>query len=68
MALPQQRRKSRQRALQALYQWDIAGGDARDIDAQFRTHQDLSQADVGYFQEPKTIEFIERRLRAELPG
>ncbi|MDH3451841.1 MAG: transcription antitermination factor NusB [Gammaproteobacteria bacterium] len=47
----QQRRQSRRRALQALYQWDIADGDVRDIDAQFLATQDMSKADVGYFQE-----------------
>ena len=46
----QQRRHSRRRALQALYQWDITGGDVRDIDAQFLATQDMSHADIGYFQ------------------
>jgi N utilization substance protein B len=47
----QQRRQSRRRALQALYQWEITDGDVRDIDAQFLATQDMSKADVGYFQE-----------------
>lgn len=47
----QQRRHSRRRALQALYQWEITDDDVRDIDAQFLATQDMSNADVGYFQE-----------------
>ena len=47
----QQRSQSRRRALQALYQWEITADDVRDIDAQFLATQDMSKADVGYFQE-----------------
>lgn len=46
----QKRRHSRRRALQALYQWELAEGDVQDIDAQFLATQDMSKADVGYFQ------------------
>ncbi len=47
---PQQRRQARRKALQALYQWDLAGEEVQEIDAQFLAYQDMSRADVGYFQ------------------
>lgn len=65
----QQRRQSRRRALQALYQWDITNDDVRDIDAQFLASQDMSKADVGYFQEllhavPAALTDIDAELQA----
>ena len=42
---------SRRRAVQALYQWQEAGQSVVDIDNQFLTEQDMSRADVAYFQE-----------------
>ena len=64
----QQRRQSRRRALQALYQWDMTGADVRDIDAQFLATQDMSKADVAYFQEllhavPASVTEIDAELQ-----
>lgn len=42
---------SRRFALQALYQWQLTAQDVGVIDAQFIADQDLSKADVAYFQE-----------------
>lgn len=47
---PQQRRQARRKALQALYQWEMGGDEVKEIDAQFLAYQDMSKADVGYFQ------------------
>ena len=46
---PSARRKARQLALQALYQWQIAKSPLQQIEAQFRADNDLSKVDEGYF-------------------
>ncbi len=58
---------ARQRAVQALYQWQQVGHDLSEIDAQFLAGQDMSRADVPYFQEllykiPKQIEILDAYL------
>ncbi len=49
--MSRERTMSRRRAVQAIYQWQEAGQDIADIDEQFMTEQDMSRADVAYFQE-----------------
>ena len=44
-----QRRRSRELALQGLYQWLIAGGDATAIDAQLRDHEGYAKCDSVHF-------------------
>jgi transcription antitermination protein NusB len=44
-----QRRRSRELALQGLYQWLIAGGDASAIDAQLREHEGYAKCDSLHF-------------------
>ncbi|MEM1404172.1 MAG: transcription antitermination factor NusB [Pseudomonadota bacterium] len=44
------RRKARHYALQALYQWHMAGAAATDIEAEFRTDYDFKVVDLEYFQ------------------
>ena len=44
------RRKARHYALQALYQWHMAGATTTDIEAEFRTDYDFSVVDLEYFQ------------------
>ncbi|MCX4025977.1 transcription antitermination factor NusB [Endozoicomonas sp. SM1973] len=48
---PSARRKARQFALQALYQWHMAGGNVAAIEAQFRTDNDMKKVDVSYFHD-----------------
>ena len=48
---PSARRKARKLALQALYQWQIAGGSLNTIETQFRTDNDLRKTDSAYFHE-----------------
>lgn len=43
------RRLSRELALQGIYQWQIAGGSARDIDAQLQKVNFYGKADGSYF-------------------
>jgi N utilization substance protein B len=43
------RRKSREAALQALYEWRLGGGDAAGIESHFRQDEDYAGLDWGYF-------------------
>lgn len=43
------RRKSREAALQALYQWRLAGGGAAEIESHFRQDEDYAKIDWAYF-------------------
>ncbi|NLO81250.1 MAG: transcription antitermination factor NusB [Xanthomonadaceae bacterium] len=45
------RTRARRRALQALYQWQIAGQDLADIEAQFEQEMDMSAVDMELFRE-----------------
>ncbi len=61
------RTMARQRAMQALYQWQQAGHDLSEIEAQFLAGQDMSRVEVPYFQEllheiPKDIESLDANL------
>ncbi len=42
---------ARRMSLQALYQWQIAGQNLSDIDAQFREDQDFESVDLSFFLE-----------------
>ncbi|MGY0218137.1 transcription antitermination factor NusB [Endozoicomonadaceae bacterium StTr2] len=46
---PAARRKARQMALQAVYQWQMSGNALLDIETQFRAHNDMTKVDGGYF-------------------
>ena len=45
------RRMARHYAMQALYQWQMAGSSLNSIEAEFRTDNDMSKVDVEYFHE-----------------
>lgn len=51
MAIPQARHNARCYALQALYQWQIAGQDLSEIELQFFKRENMSKVDVDYFRE-----------------
>ena len=42
---------ARQRAMQALYQWQMTGQNPLDIERQFMEEQDMKKVDIKYFQE-----------------
>jgi N utilization substance protein B len=44
------RRWSRRLAMQAIYQWQMTGQDADEIDRQFKEGSDLEKADGDYFE------------------
>ncbi len=48
---PAARRKARRFALQALYQWQVSGSGLGDIEAEFRTDNDMSKVDDEYFHD-----------------
>ena len=50
-ASPAARRKARRFAVQALYQWQLAGADLAQIEAEFRADNDMSNVDVEYFHD-----------------
>lgn len=45
-----QRRKARHFAMQALYQWSMAGAALNVIEAEFRDEYDFTNVDLEYFQ------------------
>jgi len=62
------RRKARHYALQALYQWHMAGATASDIEAEFRTDYDFAVVDLEYFQAlihgvPPLVEELDELLK-----
>lgn len=48
---PVQRTRARRRALQAVYTWQIAGGRAQEVLAQFAHEQAHEVADLVYFED-----------------
>lgn len=48
--LAAERRKARHYAMQALYQWLMAGAQLNTIEAEFRAEYDFSHVDLEYFQ------------------
>lgn len=48
---PVARSRARRRALQAVYAWQLAGGEARGVLAQFAHEQAKEQADLAYFED-----------------
>ena len=49
--MSKKRSQARRHALQALYQWQIAGQDLADISNQFLEEQDINKFEVPYFQD-----------------
>ncbi len=45
------RSKARERAVQAIYQWQVTGQSLSDIEQQFTEDQDMSKVKMEYFQE-----------------
>ncbi len=43
------RRRAREYALQGLYQWHLAGGSAKDIEAQLADDRNFAKADHAFF-------------------
>lgn len=68
---PAARRKARRFALQALYQWQVAGDLPGTIEAQFRVDNDMAKVDLAYFSEllhqvPARVEELDALLTPAL--
>jgi len=48
---PVARSRARRRALQAVYAWQMSGGNVRDVIAQFAHEQEHEVADLDYFED-----------------
>lgn len=69
--LHRKRTRARRRALQALYQWQMAGQDLSDIEAQFHDEMDMEQVDIELFREllhgvPKQLDVLDAQLAPHL--
>jgi N utilization substance protein B len=58
---------ARQRAVQALYQWELTGQDVTDIESYFLAEHDMAHADTGYFSQilhgvPKHLHELEDQI------
>jgi N utilization substance protein B len=65
--MSQARSRARRAAMQALYQWQIAKHNIRDIESQFMAEQDMTQVDGDYFGTllhgvPKQLDVIDAEL------
>lgn len=65
---PAARSRSRRRALQAMYAWQMTGEPIAQVIAQFRSEQDMDIADVVYFEDllrgvHANLERIDEELR-----
>ena len=49
--MSQQRTRARQRAVQAIYQWQMTGQGLSDIKRQFMEDQQMDSIDLAYFEE-----------------
>lgn len=58
--LSAQRRKARHYAVQALYQWQLAGASPPDIEAEFRVDNDMTHVDLEYFHD--ILSHVPRRV------
>ena len=67
------RRQARHYAMQALYQWQMAGSSLNAIEAEFRADYDMAKVDVAYFQEllhkvPTLVDELEAAFAPHLQG
>lgn len=58
-------------ALQALYQWQLAGGNLNDIEVEFHQHGNMQEVDTAYFHEllhqiPSQLSTIDQCITAYL--
>jgi N utilization substance protein B len=70
-ATPASRRKARHYTMQALYQWQMAGSSLSDIEAEFRSDNDMKNVDIDYFhvllhEVPKQLTSLEASFEPHL--
>ncbi|MCP3670663.1 MAG: transcription antitermination factor NusB [Gammaproteobacteria bacterium] len=62
------RSKARHHAVQAIYQWQVAGHDVSEVDSQFLDTEDLNSFEVEYFKDllhgvPANLSELDARLK-----
>ncbi len=62
------RTKARHHAVQAIYQWQIAGHDVSEVDSQFLDTEDLNSFEVDYFKDllhgvPANLDALDAELK-----
>lgn len=62
------RTKARRLAVQAIYQWQMAGHDVSEVDGQFLDKEDLDSFEVKYFKDllhgvPKNLDDLDTELK-----
>lgn len=61
------KQKARKLAVQSLYQWQMAGADLAEIEAQFRAIKNMEKVDIDYYKKllygvPKNLDDIQTQL------
>jgi len=62
------RSKARHHAVQAIYQWQVAGHDVSEVDSQFLDTEDLNSFEVDYFKDllhgvPTNLDALDSELK-----
>jgi N utilization substance protein B len=69
--MSEKRSQARKHAVQAIYQWQMAGQDVADIINQFLEEQDLNSFEIPYFQDllkgvPRHLEELDELIKPTL--
>ena len=71
VSLAKGRSNARKKAMQALYQWSIAGNDLNEIEVQFHEEQNMEKVDQDYFHEllhkvPELVDELDQMMAPHL--
>jgi transcription antitermination protein NusB len=66
--MSEKRSKARHHAVQAIYQWQVAGHDVSEVDSQFLDTEDLNSFEVDYFKDllhgvPANLDALDAELK-----
>lgn len=71
VSLAKGRSNARKKAMQALYQWSMAGNDLNEIEVQFHEEQNMEKVDQDYFHEllhkiPELVDELDQMIAPHL--
>ena len=71
VSLAKGRSNARKKAMQALYQWSMAGNDLNEIEVQFHEEQNMEKVDQDYFHEllhkvPELVDELDQMMAPHL--
>jgi len=71
VSLAKGRSNARKKAMQALYQWSMAGNDLNEIEVQFHDEQNMEKVDQDYFHEllhkvPELVDELDKLIEPHL--